>query len=116
MGLSADPCLEAGALASKTEGWTSRKAAGPRQGGLGGPIRAGTQGRAGQAATRCALGPAETAGAAGAGSGQVSINNVVKNVGRQAAGLGEWPWVHCAILVGAEAGVCAQEPPARKQG
>ena len=45
---------------------------------------------------------------------KVSIKNVVKSVGRQAADHREWPWVLRAVLGGAEAGVCAQEPPAGK--
>lgn len=45
---------------------------------------------------------------------KVSIKNVVKSVGRQAADPREWPWVLRAVLGGAEAGVCAQEPPAGK--
>lgn len=115
VGLSTVPYLaRGGSLSFKDGGLECRKAAGPGQGGRGGRSRAGTRGRAGQAGARCALGTAETAGAQGAGSGQASINNVVKNVGRQAAGLGEWPWVPCAILGGAEAGVCAREPPAGK--
>lgn len=118
MGLSTDPYLEAGASASKTEGWTCRRQQVPRwedwEDGAG---LAHAGGRAGQpqGAPWEPRRLQEPKVLAQDGSVQkVSIKSVVKTVGRQAADHREWPWVLCAILGGAEAGVCAQELPAGK--